>query len=397
MFAELDVVLSEKKTSVIAREAEFLGFHWSATGKTVGIAEDKRKEYMRALKNLLRSPQPVHRWQKVIGKLIFLKEAVGPALRHVRSLMRLIRGRQLTVRVQPSEEAKEDLNWWLETLRNRRSMSLKTMEATATISTDASDEKIGYILELGGQTHKGTLQVGNRESHINTKELEALQKCIEENKERLRGKRAVWYSDNTTAKAAIVRQGTQKIGPETWEVTRKIIDTMDAYNISLIPKHVPGALNRAADALSRPGQDEEPWQEALRLVTERWGPLEQDPCGFVKESLKPLESLYWANGRALLKPKIGDIWKILQLLVKIKDQHPPSTHPSLWEHCAVIITPTWQSALWWNQLMELRTDWLDLGRVEDRELRAWRARNMHWPSWTASLVATRPLYYPQEQ
>ena len=77
LFAELGVVLSEKKTSVIAREAEFLGFHWSATDKTVGIAEDKRKEYMRALKNLLRSPQPVHRCGGLLESLYFSRRPLG--------------------------------------------------------------------------------------------------------------------------------------------------------------------------------------------------------------------------------------------------------------------------------------------------------------------------------
>ena len=341
LFSKLGVVLSEKKASEITREVDFLGFHWSAANKTVGIAENKRKEYMRAMKNLLRSPQPVHRWRSIIGKLIFLKEAIGPALRHIRSLLKMIRGKRLTALIQPSEEAREDLNWWLETLRNRRTMSLNMKEVTASITTDASAKKIGYILVLGGETYKRTSEVENIESHINTKELEALQRCIDENKELLRDKRAVWYSDNITAKAAITRQGTQQIGPETWKMTKKILDAMDAYNISLVPKHVPGVLNRAADALSRPDLGREPWEEASKLIAEHWGPLEWDPCSFMKTASQPIESLYWADGRTLLKPKIKDIWWVLQLLEKVKEPRSPSTHPSLWQYCAVIITPTW--------------------------------------------------------
>lgn len=397
LFKDLGVVLSEEKSSSVSKEVEFLGFQWSAATKTIKVTEDRRKEYRRALKNLARTPQPVTRWRNVIGKLIFLREAIGPTLRHTRSLLRSIRGRKLGARVVPSQEAREDLHWWIEALAKQQEMSLAIKETTASITTDASEGKLGYILEMGKVREEKTLQADNEAKHINTKELEALYKCLVENQDILRGRKAIWYSDNVTAKACVTRQGTQAISKDTWETTKKVIDLMERNNISLIAKHVPGALNCAADSLSRPDEEKEPWAKALEAVTGRWGPLEIDPYGFIKQSSGPVEDLHWADKRALLKPRVTEIPRLLGLLSLVKLEQPDKAPASLWPGAAVVITPTWRGAIWWEQLEQLRTDWIELGRISDRNLLAWQDRNGHEPSWTASLVATGPPSGRREQ
>lgn len=52
---ELGVVLSTKKPITIEKEVEFLGFLWSAEKKSVGLTEERRREYRRVIKNLLRT------------------------------------------------------------------------------------------------------------------------------------------------------------------------------------------------------------------------------------------------------------------------------------------------------------------------------------------------------
>lgn len=48
-----------------------------------------------------------------------------------------------------------------------------------------------------------------------------------------------------TAVAAIRRQGTQKLSPTTWDMTKKVLDLAEEQRIVLLLKH------GAADALSR--------------------------------------------------------------------------------------------------------------------------------------------------
>ena len=150
IFENLGVMLSSKKTTEVKEEVEFLGFLWSAKRKTVGITPERRKEYKRIVKNLLRTAQPVSRWKTIIGKLLFLREAIGPTLRHVRSLLRAIRGKRLTERITPTGEAELDLRWWMEILSAPRELGLTTKGASASITTDASDSGIGYVVELDG-------------------------------------------------------------------------------------------------------------------------------------------------------------------------------------------------------------------------------------------------------
>lgn len=389
LFDELGVVLSTKKPITIAREVEFLGFRWSAEKKTIGLTEERRKEYRRVIKNLLRSPHPVKRWRTAIGKLVFLKEAVGPTLRHVRSIIRLVKGRRDTTRIRATGEAEEDLIWWSEVLARTSEMSLLCREVSASIASDASDAAVAYSLELDGVRLQKSIPVQEGAKHINARELEALLECLKEHGDLLKGRRVIWYCDNVSARAAVTRQGSQQCGEIMWQTTKEVIDLLNQKDIKIVAKYVPGSLNRAADALSRPLQEEKEWAEVLRMVTDRWGPLQLDPCGATRPSTGPLEDTSWSQSRTLLKPDTKRIMETVELLELVVDKEARRTPASFWESCAVIVTPTWQKATWWNTLTNLRVDWIELGRLQDRSLMAWASRNGHNPSWTASLVPTR--------
>lgn len=87
----------------------------------------------------------------------------------------------------------------------------------------------------------------------------------------LENRRLIWYCDNVTARVAVVHQGTQKISKECWDVVKEILDLMELNNIKIVPKYIPGTLNRAADALSRLEQEgaRDSWEEALRRVADK--------------------------------------------------------------------------------------------------------------------------------
>ena len=211
----------------------------------------------------------------------------------------------------------------------------------------------------------------------------------------LEGMRVLWYTDSITARAAVMRQGTQNLSLDTWKVAKTILDIMERRQIKITAKHVPGALNRLADALSRPGQAEDKWEEALRRIVSIWGPMEFDPYGFAKASTGPVEDMKWSERRTLLKPPVAKIPELLELIKLKLDLEPRKNPPSFWESCAILVTPTWKQSLWWNQLVEMRRDWLDLGQIPEKTFRGWETRNSHPPSWTASLIAMKePCGHP---
>lgn len=396
LFNELGVVLSTKKPIVIKKQAEFLGFLWSAEEKTIGVTEERRKEYKRMIMNLLRSGQPVKRWKTAVGKLIFLREAIGPTLRHVRSILRMIRGKRSGTRIEASGEVREDLIWWKEMLARTNKMSLLHKQVSASITTDASDTALAYSLELDGVRIQKTIPA-QQDKHINVKELEAFLECLKEHGSLFRDRRIVWYSDSIAARAVVQRQGTQQCGELMWKVTKEVLDLIDHYNIKVVARHVPGVLNRSADALSRPLQEDEGWAVALRSITDKWGPLMLDLSGITGQPAGTWEDGAWSTTRTLLRPEIKRIPEMLETLKLVVDKEQRISPPSCWKACAVLITPTWRGALWWNILESLRTDWIDLGRLQDKRLEAWSRRNGHQPHWTASLVPTKGLSGQTEQ
>ena len=154
LFTQLGVVSSEDKEVGPAGRVPFLGFEWDAGLKTVSVPQSRRSEYRRAVSNLLRHPQSRKVWKQTIGKLLFLREAVGPTLRHTRSLMWATQRRGKLL--EASGEAREDLEWWKVALSGPLEMSLVLRPVEAAIATDASDTGLGAVLDVA-LPHTGRL------------------------------------------------------------------------------------------------------------------------------------------------------------------------------------------------------------------------------------------------
>lgn len=393
-FEILGVVISTKKEVLPARTVEFIGFDWDAEHKAVRVPEKRRREYRRAVKNLLRHAQTRATWRRVIGKLGFLKEAVGPTMRHVRSLLHAVaKRREKGSLLEAQGEAKEDLQWWAKKLEAETELSLKTVPVTGCITTDASDVGLGFLISLekegcpGGRLRfERGAKVGAPEDHINKKEIEAVHRALVEHKGQLQGRKVIWYSDSITAVAAIGKQGTQNLSAGTWDATKKVLDLAEEEAITLLPRHVPGRLNAAADALSRQGEYRNEWEVALEKVTRRWGPLEEDPCGATGEATCILEGLGWTERRTLLFPKVGEIEEVMRHLELGAAEEVPRGDPATWKQMGVVITPLWKGAIWWPTLTKLRVDYMSLGRWSTEDTKGWELRNGHPPEWTASLV-----------
>lgn len=406
-FRRLGVVTSEKKEIQAANSVEFIGFVWDARNKTVGVSRERRREYRRAVKNLLRHPQSRATWRRIIGKLGFLREAVGPTMRHIRSLLHAVAARTSGQKLlEASGEARRDLEWWCERLKGGVEMSLNVVPVSASITTDASDGGLGFIVETARRRSEekgkearfeGCRESRDPESHINKKEIEAMLRALQEHRDKLQGRRVVWFSDSTTALAAIRRQGTQRLSRAAWELTKEVLDLAERENIAILARHVPGRLNCAADALSRPEEERGEWERALEKVTSKWGPLQEDPCGATREPTSLLEGLEWAEGRTLLLPKVWRIGEVVEHVKLCAAREAPEGCPSMWDRMAVLITPLWRGAVWWPAVERMRVDFIRLGRLHSEDTRRWAQRNGHAPEWTASLVPVQTPCGPRRQ
>lgn len=133
--------------------------------------------------------------------------------RHVRSIMKMTKGKKDGVRAEAVGEAKEDLMWWKEVLTKTSEMDLLHKQVSASIATDVLDVAFGYSLELDGVQIQKTIPA-ERGKHINVKEFETFLKCIKEHASLLKDRQIVWYCDSTAARAAVKRQGHNNVASE---------------------------------------------------------------------------------------------------------------------------------------------------------------------------------------
>ena len=405
-FNRLGVQLSDKTSQEPTQQVDYLGFSWDAVKKTISVTKERCREYRRGVKNILRHPQSLQVWRKVIGKLLFLKEAVGETMRHTRSLLWCMRKSKKEKLITADGEAREDLLWWESLLRTPPKLSLVQSPVSAIITTDASDNGLGAVVEIFKNQSSSqeasikstmTTTTKNPALHINTKEMEALLEVLKLHKQDLKNKRVVWFSDNQTAKAAIARQGTQGLSAAAWEMAKEVTDLATQNKIQIVPRLVPGRLNGGADSLSRPDEERSEWQEALAKITLAWGPLTEDPFGMTGDSTSVFETLQWVNKRALIAPPIRNIGHVVSLIKLVTNNQTQEGPPSSWESLAVVLTPNWKGALWWPLLKGLSRDSLQLGRLRHPSLLRWEERNGHPSEWIAFLISTRMPYGPLEQ
>lgn len=195
------------------------------------------------------------RWRIAMGKLIFPKETVGPAIQHVRSIMKFVEGRKKTTKTRATGEAEQGLIWWKEVLTRTNEMSLIDREVSASMATDASNTGAAYSLELDGVGLQNRIRV-QEEAH----------KC-ERARNTTRVLERMWKFTQKKTGNLVLRQ----CGEVRWETTKEVFDLLNQKDIKMMGRYIPGTLNRAANALSRPLQKEEEWAEALRKVTNKWG------------------------------------------------------------------------------------------------------------------------------
>ena len=253
---EVGFLINDKKSETDpTQRLEFLGLMLDTTHLTLALTEAKKEALVRTCKKLLAS-RDVALWDlaSLLGNFNWATAAIPFAQANLRSIQNLYisrtksAGGNLGVKITLSDEAREDLDWWISRLDQSMGKSFLTSDPDLVLFSDASMTGWGATdsnCSTGGKW--SSYDVGR---HINELELLAAFLALQYFANSSRNCSIRLNIDNTTAVAHINKSGGTR-SPQLLEIALKIAKWSERRNIMLDAKYLPGALNIVADMESR--------------------------------------------------------------------------------------------------------------------------------------------------
>ncbi len=367
---DLGVRISPQKSIVHpVTHLEYLGVMVNADRTSFSITAAKRRELTHTIAGALRKATlPRAGARKLAGKLIFLREAVGPAILHSRELLSWSNHAKRGSKIP--QEVREELRWWLSKLSGTMERSVSRSETTAWLTTDAAQEnpRAGATLSVDGTRLNFTAPLYS--GHVNTLELEALEQALRYWAPRLAGRTVLWSADSTSALGWVRRQGSGRAKRRVIRSLIKISEILEKIGARLIPKFLPGHLNTEADYFSRiqRGRDgtwrfrkQRTWRAVgsmqdwrtpdgmIKRVTNRWGTLGTDlfPIKPQQDSL----DMSWAGMRALITPPVALLPRVVAKLAQYEPRQWSGSCRDV--SIAVVVAPSWRRTNWWLALTKM--------------------------------------------
>eukprot|EP00736_Rhodelphis_marinus_P008539 Rmarinus@m.5301 len=386
-----------KSSLTPSRVAEFLGFTINSITKTISVPSEKIRGLRRSIRQALRLSAEGCLSRRclasTVGKIVAASRAVAPARLHSRYLLHCQRAvpsdAGWDALVPLSEEARMELQWWLEHLEHFNGRTFEQQEETATLTTDASDSGWGGSATISGQATQATWGFWDSDQghlSINARETLALLHSLGSFLPLLRGRTVLWLTDNATA-LAYVRNGGGR-NPRLTTIAKQIWRMTSTHRIDLLPKFLPGSLNVTADRLSRMPHDPTDWQlhpKWFRRAEARWGPHTVDLFATAANAQLPRffagrPQPGCAGVNALAHPWGGEVpWihppysLIGRVLRKLRTDGVPN---------ATLCLPVWTAQSWWPLMTSMMVDTpILLPTDESPFLRGLGARGLRPPAW----------------
>ena len=175
---------------------------------------------------------------------------------HLRLLQRHFHSLGLTNRFTPPHRPDQLvlanlLRQWQDLSFLTSGIPTRPFQAEFTIFTDASTQGLGD--HMGDSQISGTWTCSDRQVHINYLDLKVVVAALCHWVSVLRGHQVLIATDNTTVVSYINKQG----GIHSLTLLRLLVDLfmwLQAQDIVLRARHIPGCLNVITDCLSRPNQ-----------------------------------------------------------------------------------------------------------------------------------------------
>lgn len=258
--------------TVPTHSVEYLGFRYSSVSLTRELTPQKRAATRAMVLKMLHrgpnSPPQVHDYQRLLGSLNHVSQAVQLSALRLRTLQHTLAGTSevsLTTRIPISTELRTDLQWWSNELLSPLAQSIAPPDLavsthTATVTTDACLGGWGGWLALPGstepvETSQGFWTARLRSTHITELELRTAVKCL--HMWVLRYPQVRYWTlrvDNSTAAWYLrgLRGGRM---PHLSRLVVPLHDAMRQRGMDLHVQWISTHVNTLADQLSRLPQD----------------------------------------------------------------------------------------------------------------------------------------------
>ena len=154
--------------------------------------------------------------------------------------------------------------------------------------TDASTQ--GWGAHMGDSQILGFWTLTDRKLHINCLEIKAVVCALQHWAPMFQGHQVMIATDNSTVVSYINKQGGTH-SPTLLRLTVELLLWLEAQDIIVRARHIPGCLNVIADHLSRPSQPiSTEWSlhpEIVKRIFRLWGTPEVDMFATVSNSQLP--------------------------------------------------------------------------------------------------------------
>ncbi len=354
----------EKSKLSPVQRISFLGVELDSVSMTARLTEERAQAVLNCLSSFRgRNVVPLKQFQRLLGHMASAAAVTPLGLLHMRPLQHWLHsrvprwaGRRGTLRVGISQQCRRSLSPWTDLAFLRAGVPLEQVSRHTVVTTDASST--GWGTTCNGQAASGLWTGPRLLWHINCLELWAVHLALRQFRPLLLGKHVLVRTDNTAAVSYINRLGGIR-SHRMSQLARHLLLWSHTQFKSLRAVHIPGQLNRAADALSRqltfPGE----WRlhpETIRLIWSRFGEAQVDLFASPKSSHCQLyfsltegplgtDALAHSWPRALRKYAFPPVSLLAQTLCKLRED----------EEQVLLVTPHWPTRTWFPELISLAT------------------------------------------
>ncbi len=359
----LRVNWEKSKLSPVQR-ISFLGVELDSVSMTARLTEERAQAVLNCLSSFRgRNVVPLKQFQRLLGHMASAAAVTPLGLLHMRPLQHWLHSRvprwawrRGTLRVGISQQCRRSLSPWTDLAFLRAGVPLEQVSRHTVVTTDASST--GWGTTCNGQAASGLWTGPRLLWHINCLELWAVHLALRQFRPLLLGKHVLVRTDNTAAVSYINRLGGIR-SHRMSELARHLLLWSHTQFKSLRAVHIPGQLNRAADALSRqltfPGE----WRlhpETIRLIWSRFGEAQVDLFASPESSHCQLyfsltegplgtDALAYSWPRALRKYAFPPVSLLAQTLCKLRED----------EEQVLLVAPLWPTRTWFPELISLAT------------------------------------------
>ncbi len=256
-FSQLGLRVNWEKSKLSpAQRISFLGVELDSVSMTARLTEERDQSVLNCLSSFRgRTVVPLKQFQRLLGHMASAAAVTPLGLLHMRPLQHWLHSRvprwawcRGALRVNITQECRRSFSPWTDLAFLRAGAPLEQVSRHVVVTTDASSTGCGAT--CNGQAASGLWTGPRLLWHINCLELLAVHLALRQFRPLLLGKHVLVRTDNSAAVSYINRMGGIR-SRRMSRLARHLLLWSHTQLKSLRAVHIPGELNRAADALSQ--------------------------------------------------------------------------------------------------------------------------------------------------